>query len=132
MRTWYISRAKRVFILEHYLAPKSFAAVRKAFSNAYPDKEVPNKTTVHRRSAREYIMFASAQLLRNSREQRPSNKGDLDSSGTGMLLLLISFCTVLDALDCFGVAFYMVHTPCIFKLQTIWIKEPKTFEETFG
>jgi hypothetical protein len=42
------SRAERVFILEQYFAPKSFAAVREAFSNAYPDKEVPNKTTVHR------------------------------------------------------------------------------------
>jgi hypothetical protein len=42
------SRAERVFILENYLASKSFAAVREAFSNAYPDKEVPNKTTIHR------------------------------------------------------------------------------------
>jgi hypothetical protein len=41
-------RAERVFIIEHYFASKSFAAVREAFSNAYPDKEVPNKTTVHR------------------------------------------------------------------------------------
>jgi hypothetical protein len=24
-----------------------FAAVREAFSNTYPDKEVPNKTTIH-------------------------------------------------------------------------------------
>jgi hypothetical protein len=31
-----------------YFASKSFVAVREAFSNAYPDKEVPNKTTVHR------------------------------------------------------------------------------------
>jgi hypothetical protein len=38
---------KRMFILEHYFAPKSSAAVREAFSNAYPDKEVPNKT-IHR------------------------------------------------------------------------------------
>jgi hypothetical protein len=37
-----------VFILEHYFASKSFAAVREAFSNAYPDKEVPSKTTIHR------------------------------------------------------------------------------------
>jgi hypothetical protein len=33
-----------VFVLEHYLASKSSAAVREAFSNAYPDEEVPNKT----------------------------------------------------------------------------------------
>jgi hypothetical protein len=39
------SRAEHVFILEHYFASKSFAAVREAFSNSYPDKEVPNKTT---------------------------------------------------------------------------------------
>jgi hypothetical protein len=52
------------------------------------------------RSAREYTMFAPAQLLRNWREQRPSNNGDLDSrvAGeigivyyTGVDLLLVSF-----------------------------------------
>jgi hypothetical protein len=42
------SRAEPVFVREHYLAAKSFAAVREALSNAYPDKEVPNKTTIHR------------------------------------------------------------------------------------
>jgi hypothetical protein len=41
------SRVELVFILEHYFASKSFAAVREAFSNAYPDNEVPNKT-IHR------------------------------------------------------------------------------------
>jgi hypothetical protein len=42
------SRVERMFILEHYLTSKSFAAVREAFSNAYLDKEVLNKTTIHR------------------------------------------------------------------------------------
>jgi hypothetical protein len=42
------SRAERVFILENYFTSKSFADVREAFSNAYPDKEVPNETTVYR------------------------------------------------------------------------------------
>jgi hypothetical protein len=37
-----------VFILEHYFTSKSFAVVREAFSNAYPDKEVPNKIKVER------------------------------------------------------------------------------------
>jgi hypothetical protein len=27
---------------------KSFADIREAFNNAYPDKEVPSKTTIHR------------------------------------------------------------------------------------
>jgi hypothetical protein len=35
-------RAERVFVLEHYFASKSFAALREAFNNA--EKEVPNKT----------------------------------------------------------------------------------------
>jgi hypothetical protein len=39
------SRAERVFILEHYFALKPSAAVREAFTNVYPDKEAPNKTT---------------------------------------------------------------------------------------
>jgi hypothetical protein len=34
------------------------------------------------RSAREYTMFALAQLLRNWLEQGPSNKVDLDSNVT--------------------------------------------------
>jgi hypothetical protein len=42
------SRAERVFILEHHFASKSFAAVREAFSNAYPDKELPNIPTIYR------------------------------------------------------------------------------------
>jgi hypothetical protein len=37
-----------VFIVEHDFAYESFADVREAFSNAYPDKEVPNKTVLHR------------------------------------------------------------------------------------
>jgi hypothetical protein len=42
------SVTERVFILEHYFALKSLATVREAFSNAHPDKEVPNKKIVHR------------------------------------------------------------------------------------
>jgi hypothetical protein len=42
------SRAELVFISEHYFASKSFAVVREAFGNAYPDREVPNKTTMHK------------------------------------------------------------------------------------
>jgi hypothetical protein len=41
------SRAERMFIFEHYCAPKSFSVLREAFNNVYPDKEVPNKTTIH-------------------------------------------------------------------------------------
>jgi hypothetical protein len=36
--------------------------------------------------ALEYTMFAPAQLLRNWREQRPSNMGDLNSSVRGRLV----------------------------------------------
>jgi hypothetical protein len=52
------------------------------------------------RSAREYTMFAPAQVLRNWHEQRPSNQDYPDSSVigevgivyyTGVHLLLISF-----------------------------------------
>jgi hypothetical protein len=75
------TRAERVFILKHNLASKSFAAVREAFSSAYPGKEVLNKT-IHRSSAREHTMFAPAQLLRNWRKQRPSNQCELESSVT--------------------------------------------------
>jgi hypothetical protein len=42
------SLAERVFILEHYFALKSFAALREALNNAYPDKEALKKTTIHR------------------------------------------------------------------------------------
>lgn len=34
-----------LFILEHYVLPKSFAAVRDTFTNACSDKEMLNKTT---------------------------------------------------------------------------------------
>jgi hypothetical protein len=42
------SQAERVIILEYYFTPKSLADFREAYSSAYPDKEVPNKTTIHR------------------------------------------------------------------------------------
>jgi hypothetical protein len=51
-------------------------------------------------SARKYAMLVSAQLLRNWSEERPSNKGDLESSVmteigreyyTRVDLLLVSF-----------------------------------------
>jgi hypothetical protein len=55
---------------------------------------------INTRSAREYTMFTPAQLLHSWHEQRPSNKGDLDSNVTakvgreyymGVDLLMISF-----------------------------------------
>jgi hypothetical protein len=42
------SRAECVFILEHYFTSKLFAAIREAFHNAYPDKEILNGATIHR------------------------------------------------------------------------------------
>jgi hypothetical protein len=33
---------------EHYFTSNVFAAFREVFISAYPDKEVPNKTTIHR------------------------------------------------------------------------------------
>jgi hypothetical protein len=42
------SQQERVFILESFFASKAFIAVRAASHRVYPDKEVPNKTTVHR------------------------------------------------------------------------------------
>jgi hypothetical protein len=47
VRTLAYSRAERAFILEHNLTSKSSAAVHDAFSTAYTDVDVPNKTTVH-------------------------------------------------------------------------------------
>jgi hypothetical protein len=38
-------RAECVFLLEHYLVSKSFYAIPETYSNAFPDKEVHNKTT---------------------------------------------------------------------------------------
>jgi hypothetical protein len=41
------SRAEHVFILKHYFASKSFAAVHEALINAYPGKVIPNEVTIH-------------------------------------------------------------------------------------
>jgi hypothetical protein len=43
------SQVERVFILEYHFALKLFAAARAVFSSACPDKEVQNKTEIHRR-----------------------------------------------------------------------------------
>jgi hypothetical protein len=39
--------SRTLFILKHYFASKSFSAAREAFSNAYTDREVQNKTTIY-------------------------------------------------------------------------------------
>lgn len=36
-----------MFIIEHYVTIKSFAAVHRACSNAFPGNEGANKTTMH-------------------------------------------------------------------------------------
>jgi hypothetical protein len=41
------SWAKHVFILKHHFTLKLSAVIHEVFSNVYPDKEVPNKTTLH-------------------------------------------------------------------------------------
>jgi hypothetical protein len=41
------SQAEPVLIVEHYYVSKSFAAFREAFSKAYLDEKVPNKTKIH-------------------------------------------------------------------------------------
>jgi hypothetical protein len=53
-----LSQAERVFILGYFITPKSFAAVHEAFSNTYPDKEVPNNTTVH-----QLVTFRDAEVF---------------------------------------------------------------------
>jgi hypothetical protein len=42
------SETECVFIVKYYFIWKQFPVVREAFSNAFPDKEVPNKTTIRR------------------------------------------------------------------------------------
>jgi hypothetical protein len=46
-----------VFILENYFASKSSAVGRDAFSNAYPDKEVP---VLNEAKVRELVTFRDA------------------------------------------------------------------------
>lgn len=41
-------RGERVLIFDKYLSSNFFVAVRGAISNSCPDKEVPNKTKIHR------------------------------------------------------------------------------------
>jgi hypothetical protein len=43
-----VFRSRCMFILKHYFALKSFAAIRETFIYANRDKKVPNKTTIHR------------------------------------------------------------------------------------
>jgi hypothetical protein len=76
------------------------------------------------RSAREYTMFAAAQLLRNWREQRPSSHGHLDSSVTESGPASgFHFCTIVR--DCFWAVFKMVrfvyHTLFIFVLNSLLV-----------
>jgi hypothetical protein len=42
------SQAQRVFIVEHYLASRSYLNCQNAFTDIFPDSPVPNKSTVSR------------------------------------------------------------------------------------
>lgn len=64
------------------------------------------------RPATEYTLFVTARLLRNSEDQRPSNKGDLESTVTaeigrsitrGLIFFCFHSCTVVR--DCSWVIF---------------------------
>jgi hypothetical protein len=42
------SQVQRVFIVEHYLAPRSYLTCQNEFSDTFPDSPVPNKSTISR------------------------------------------------------------------------------------
>jgi hypothetical protein len=42
------SQVQRVFIVEHYLASRSYLTCKNEFKDAFPDSPVPNKSTVSR------------------------------------------------------------------------------------
>jgi hypothetical protein len=63
--------------------PLSGYALLNASQTAANDFDAKLCSRMNTRSACEYTMLASAQLLRSWCEQRPSNKGDLDSSVAG-------------------------------------------------
>jgi hypothetical protein len=71
------------------------------------------------RSAREYSMLAPAQLLRNWREQRPSNQGDLDSGVTGDIG---GVCYTGVGLSCNSifVPLYVIVIRLLFKWYTLY------------
>jgi hypothetical protein len=41
-------QVQRVFIAEHYLAPRSYLTCQNEFRDTFPDSPVPNKSTVSR------------------------------------------------------------------------------------
>jgi hypothetical protein len=63
--------------------PLSGYALLNAAQRAANDFDVKECSRMSTRSAREYTMFAYAQLLRNGRVQRPSNLVDLNLMATG-------------------------------------------------
>jgi hypothetical protein len=42
------SQVQRVFIVEHYLASRSYFTCQNGFRDTFPDSPVPNKSTVSR------------------------------------------------------------------------------------
>jgi hypothetical protein len=42
------SQVQRVFIVEHYLASRSYLTCQNEFRDTFPDSPVPNKSTVSR------------------------------------------------------------------------------------
>jgi hypothetical protein len=44
----FFSEVQRVFIVEHYLASRSYLTYQKEFRDTFPDSPVPNKSTISR------------------------------------------------------------------------------------
>jgi hypothetical protein len=42
------SQVQRVFIVEHYLASRSYLSCQNEFMDTFPDSPVPNKSTISR------------------------------------------------------------------------------------
>jgi transposase len=42
------SQVQRVFVVEHYLASRSYSTSQNEFSETFPDSPVPNKSTISR------------------------------------------------------------------------------------
>jgi hypothetical protein len=43
-----LSQVQRVFIIEHYLASRSYLTCHNEFKDTFPDSPVPNKSTISR------------------------------------------------------------------------------------
>jgi hypothetical protein len=96
------SQVQRVFIVEHYLASRSYLPCQNEFKDTFPDSPVPNKSAISRLVNR---VHETGSVQDRNRSGRPSVlSDDVDISNTSYNIVFFSD---------FNVIYFLTNRTCV-------------------